>query len=69
VTFPHISKQMGELKLGHLRAAKPDIIVSADMSCLMHLGGLANKQGQPIKNMHVAQVLRDALKNSGRVAK
>lgn len=69
VTFPHISKSMGELKLGHLRAAKPDIIVSADMSCLMHLGGLANKQNQPIKSMHVAQILRDALKNSGGLAK
>jgi len=69
VTCPHISKSMGELKLGHLRAAKPDVIVSADMSCLMHLDGLANKQNQPIKSMHVAQVLRDALKNNGRLAK
>jgi len=69
VTFPYISKSMGELKLNHLRAAKPDIIVSADMSCLMHLGGLANKQNQPIKSMHVVQILRDALKNSGGLAK
>jgi L-lactate dehydrogenase complex protein LldE len=35
------------------------------MSCLMHLGGLAEKEGQPIKTLHFAQVLRDALKNGG----
>ncbi|MFT3781307.1 MAG: (Fe-S)-binding protein [Nibricoccus sp.] len=69
VTFPNISKSMGELKLSHLRAAQPDVILSADMSCLMHLGGLAEKQGQPIKSMHVAQLLRDALKNNEGAAK
>ena len=68
MTFPHISKAMGELKLNHLQAAKPDLIVSADMSCLMHLNGLAEKGGRPIKSLHVAQVLRQALQNVGRLA-
>jgi L-lactate dehydrogenase complex protein LldE len=63
VTFPHISKAMGTLKLDHVLAAKPDLIVSLDMSCLMHLGGLAEKAGRPVKVLHFAQVLRDALKN------
>lgn len=65
VTFPHISAAMGDLKLEHIRAVQPDVLVSADMSCLMHLGGLATKEGQPIKTLHLAQVLRDALKKSG----
>jgi L-lactate dehydrogenase complex protein LldE len=63
VTFPHIAKAMGTLKLGHVLAAKPDLIVSLDMSCLMHMGGLAEKAGRPVKVLHFAQVLRDALKN------
>jgi L-lactate dehydrogenase complex protein LldE len=54
---------MGSLKLEHVRAAKPDVFVSGDMSCMMHLGGLAAKEGQPIKTQHLAQVLRDAVKN------
>ena len=29
----------------------------------MQLGGLAEKEGQAIKTLHLAQVLRDALKN------
>ncbi|MGA2053218.1 MAG: (Fe-S)-binding protein [Opitutales bacterium] len=67
VTFPTISKQVGELKLEYVRAVKPDVLVSADGGCLMHLGGLAQKDGAPIKTQHLAQVLRDALKNGGLI--
>jgi L-lactate dehydrogenase complex protein LldE len=41
------------------------VLVSGDMSCMMHLSGLAEKQGKPIKTQHLAQVLRDALKIAG----
>lgn len=61
VAFPRISSGMGHLKLDHVRAANPDYLVSADMSCLMHLGGLAEKDGAPIRMRHLSQVLRDAL--------
>lgn len=65
VAFPNISLGMGALKLEHLRAARPDFVVSADMSCLMHLGGLAAREGAPITGLHVAQVLRDSLRHRG----
>ncbi len=61
VGFPHISAAMGDLKLDHVRAARPDILVSGDMGCLMHLTGLADKEGAPVRAMHLAQVLRDAI--------
>jgi L-lactate dehydrogenase complex protein LldE len=67
VSFPHVSAGMGELKLEHIRAAQPDLLVSPDMSCLMHLNGLAEKEGKPIQTRHIAQVLRDALKNGGLI--
>jgi L-lactate dehydrogenase complex protein LldE len=66
VAFPHISSSMGELKLDHVRAAQPDVLVSPDMSCLMHMSGLAAKDGKPIRGLHVAQVLRDALKQAAK---
>ncbi|MBI5381477.1 MAG: (Fe-S)-binding protein [Opitutae bacterium] len=65
VTFPHISSNMGHLKLEKIRAARPDLLIGVDTSCLMHLGGIANRDGAPIKTQHIAQVLRDALKNGG----
>lgn len=62
VAFPHISAGMGTLKLEHFRAAQPEQIISVDMSCLMHLAGLAEKAGTPIVARHAVQVLRDALR-------
>ena len=61
VTFPHISGRMGSLKLDHILDQQPDLLVSADMSCLMHLTGLARVQGRPVPHRHVVQVLRDTL--------
>jgi L-lactate dehydrogenase complex protein LldE len=61
VTFPHISGRMGSLKLDHILDVKPDLLVSGDMSCLMHITGLARVQGRPIPHCHAIQVLRDTL--------
>jgi L-lactate dehydrogenase complex protein LldE len=61
VSFPHISKAMGDLKLENVREAKPDVLVSGDMGCLMHLQGLSDKEGMKLKSRHIAQVLRDSL--------
>jgi L-lactate dehydrogenase complex protein LldE len=61
VTFPHISGRMGSLKLDHILESKPDILVSGDMSCLMHLTGLARIQGRGIEHLHAIQVLRNSL--------
>lgn len=61
VTFPHISSEMGRIKLDHVLASKPDLIVSADGSCLMHLAGLAVREGRPVRVANIAEVLRDAL--------
>ena len=61
VTFPHISGRMGTLKLDHILAAEPDILVSGDMSCLMHITGLARAQGRPVQHCHAVQVLRNTM--------
>lgn len=61
VTFPHISGQMGSLKLDHILDIAPDLLAGVDMSCLMHLGGLATAQGRQIPYRHVVQILRDTL--------
>jgi L-lactate dehydrogenase complex protein LldE len=61
VTFPHISGKMGTLKLDRILDIQPDLLVGIDMSCLMHLSGLAQTQGRPVKHLHAIQVLRDTL--------
>ena len=55
-----VSAKMGYDKVrDHLRAGA-DYIVSADMSCLMHQKGCAERLGMDIKFIHIAQILNGA---------
>lgn len=55
--FPAISTAMGEVKCESAAETRADYIVSADSSCLMHLQGLLDRQGRPLKTIHLAEVL------------
>ena len=61
VSFPNISAGMGTLKLDHLLEAEPDVFVSGDMSCLMHLNGLAERQGRVLPHCHAVQILAETI--------
>jgi L-lactate dehydrogenase complex protein LldE len=65
VKLPETSVAMADDKLAALAAARPDVVVSADTSCLLHIRGRAEAVGQPITTRHVAQVLDDALTRQG----
>jgi L-lactate dehydrogenase complex protein LldE len=55
-----VSAKMGYDKVNdHLRAGA-EYIVSADMSCLMHQKGCAERLGLDIKFIHIAQILNGA---------
>jgi len=67
VTFPRTSEGMGQLKLDHILATRPDTLASLDMGCMMHLHGLARRHERPLAPRHLAQILRDALRQAGRL--
>jgi L-lactate dehydrogenase complex protein LldE len=52
-----VSARMGYDKVQDHRAAGAGYIVSADMSCLMHQKGCAERLELPMKFLHIAQVL------------
>ncbi|MGC3991786.1 MAG: (Fe-S)-binding protein [Chthoniobacteraceae bacterium] len=60
VKFPMISTAMGEVKCASALQTGADYLVSNDSSCLMHIQGLLNRQGQPIKTLHLAEILAQA---------
>lgn len=64
VSFPHVSKEMGQLKIEHLLAGIPDCIAGLDMACMMHFGGMMDKQRLATPRYHVAQILLEALKST-----
>ncbi|MBD5781922.1 (Fe-S)-binding protein [Pelagicoccus sp. NFK12] len=63
VAYPNTSVSMGKLKIEMLTASKPDIVGAVDMACMMHLSGIAQKQGRPLNKLHVAEILMKALRN------
>ncbi|MGO8765763.1 MAG: (Fe-S)-binding protein [Limisphaerales bacterium] len=57
VKFPMISTAMGEVKCASVVETGADFVVSNDSSCLMQIRGLLDRQGKPIKTLHLAEVL------------
>ena len=55
--FPMISTAMGEVKCNLARDTGAQYIVSNDSSCLMHIQGLLDRQGSPLKTIHLAEIL------------
>lgn len=60
VKFAPISTAMGEVKCASALETGADYMVSNDSSCLMHLQGLLDRQRQPLKSLHLAEVLARA---------
>src|SRR6185436_20203278 len=61
VRYPDVSTAMADDKLATARAAGADTIVSADPGCIMHIEGRASRTGAPVRVVHLASVLADAL--------
>lgn len=52
-----LSAMMGRDRLADHRANGVDIVAGVDMSCLMHMEGLAKRDGIPMRFLHVSQIL------------
>lgn len=59
--FPAVSESLVEDKARELLALEPDILVSAEPSCLMNIGSYLTRQGRPVRALHAAQLLDLAL--------
>ena len=57
VKYEPISSGMADQKAESALATNADFLVSADLSCLMHLDGYLRKRGSKMKTMYIADVL------------
>ena len=57
VKFDTISVAMADQKVNNALQTGADYIISTDLSCLMHLDGYIRHKGEPIRTMHIADVL------------
>lgn len=57
VKFEPISIAMGNQKINNASDTGASVLISTDMSCLMHIDGCAKHEGKPMRMMHLADVL------------
>jgi L-lactate dehydrogenase complex protein LldE len=57
VKFPQISTAMVEVKSAAIARTTADTLISNDPSCLLHLEGYYRQQNQPLRCLHLAEVL------------
>jgi L-lactate dehydrogenase complex protein LldE len=57
VKFEPISIAMGNQKINNASDTGASLLISTDMSCLMHIDGCAKHEGKNMKMMHLADVL------------
>jgi L-lactate dehydrogenase complex protein LldE len=57
-----LSVQMGKDRLEDHIEHQVEILTGGDMSCIMHLQGIAQRQKQPIQFKHIAEILNEILK-------
>jgi len=65
-----VSARMGSDRIDDLARGGPDVVASTDVSCLLHLRGLASRRAElsgapPLAFAHVAELLRDAVVGRG----
>lgn len=61
VTEAEISVQMGKDRLQDHQKHGVQILVGGDMSCLMHMEGIAQRTGNPVQFKHIAEVLNEVI--------
>jgi len=57
IKMAEISGEMVKEKVSHIMDVQPDYLIGADISCLLNIGGRIQREGHPIKIMHIAEVL------------
>jgi L-lactate dehydrogenase complex protein LldE len=56
-----VSCMMGQDRIADHERAGAEVVTSVDMSCLMHLDGLIRREKRPLRVLHVAELLCEAL--------
>ncbi|WP_119302375.1 (Fe-S)-binding protein [Dongia deserti] len=64
VKFPDISNRMVEDKVANIEATGADVVLAADMGCLLNIAGKLKRKGSKIEARHVAEVLAGMAQDS-----
>ncbi|MEW2544411.1 (Fe-S)-binding protein [Streptomyces sp. NPDC047002] len=57
VKNPDVSAAMGRDKARNAGSTGAEVLCGADNSCLMHIGGVLRREGDPVRPLHLAEIL------------
>ena len=61
VKMSSISETMVDEKIKYIEEAEADLLIGADMGCLMNIGGRLSRKNKEIQVLHIAEVLAKGL--------
>jgi L-lactate dehydrogenase complex protein LldE len=65
VKYPQISDAMLQKKILALKRAGAEALVSCDAGCLLHIAGRLHRLGEPVRVMHLAELLNASTSREG----
>jgi L-lactate dehydrogenase complex protein LldE len=63
VKFPHISEGMVREKVQAIKKTNADWVIFGDAGCVMNITGYASRIGEPIKAMHIAELIDNSMRS------
>ncbi|AIY11372.1 Fe-S oxidoreductase [Paenibacillus polymyxa] len=64
VKMPDISGAMVTEKVDHIRETEAEVLVGLDMACLMNIAGNLRYRKEPVRVMHLAELLYEGVKHA-----
>jgi L-lactate dehydrogenase complex protein LldE len=65
VKYDELSAVMVNNKVNNIAASEANILLAADMGCLMNIAGMIKRRELPVRVYHVAEVLADLVQDDG----
>jgi L-lactate dehydrogenase complex protein LldE len=62
--MPDISGAMVTEKVDHIRETEAEVLVGLDMACLMNIAGNLRYRKEPVRVMHLAELLYEGVKHA-----
>ena len=65
IKYEELSAAMVDNKVDNVQGSGANVLLAADMGCLMNISGRIKRRGLPVKVYHIAEVLADMVEDDG----
>ena len=61
---PEPARELGERKVRHITAVRPDIVATANPGCTLQIASIAAESGQPLKVVHPIELIDASIRGT-----